>query len=152
MVLDSEEANLMKESLNNCETPPLEGEKKFCTESLESMVDNVISILGTHHLQAISTMINGSQHEKTVYKVASPLKKFLNQDKIVICHPEPFPQAVHYCHKSSEYEVYAVVLVGDNRSIVNAIVVCHHLKMVPKNNDPICHFLPEDHLIWVHSI
>jgi BURP domain len=161
MAPGSETAGLMKRSLNDCEAPALKGEKKFCSTSLESMVDNVISLLGTHDIQAISTKINGPQHEKGVYHIASPIKKFSN-DRIIICHPLPSPQAMHYCHINIAYKAYFVPMIGVNGSTVNALAVCHHdlinfnpsilsvLKVKP-GIDLICHFLPEDHIIWIRN-
>jgi BURP domain len=159
LVSGSEAAKLMENSLNTCEAPALKGEKKFCSTSLESMVDNAISLLGTHDIQAISTAINGPQHEKNLYHITSPIREF-SKDKFIICHPLPTAQAMHYCHTNIAYKAYLVPLVGVNGSKVNAIAVCHHdlinftpsilhvLKVKP-GLDLICHFLPEDHFLWV---
>lgn len=163
MAPHSEDAKLMKETITYCENPPMKGEKKLCSTSLESMVDNVISLLGTSNIQVMSTTttINGVQHEKlVVYTISSPIKKLSEEDELVICHPQPSPQAVHYCHKNTAYKVYIIPLTGNNGSMVNAITVCHHdlmnvdsfvLEVLKVNSraEPICHFLPEDHFIWV---
>jgi BURP domain len=161
MVPGSELARLMENSLNICEDPGLKGEKKFCSTSLESMVDNVISLLGTHDIQAISPTINGPQHEKNVYHISSPVKEFSN-DKIVICHPLPSPQAMHYCHTNIAYKAYLVTLVGANGSTVHGVTVCHHdlinfnpsilnVLQVKPGIDLICHFLPGDHILWTRT-
>ena len=161
MVPDSKDAKLMQETITMCEDPPTKGEKKLCSTSLESMVDNVISLLGTSNIQVMSTTINGPQHEKMVYTISSPIKKFSEQDELVICHPLPSPQAMHYCHKNIAYEVSIIPLVGHNGSMVSAVTVCHHdlinlnwyilevLKVKRSDMEPICHFLPEDHFLWI---
>ncbi|XP_078158149.1 BURP domain-containing protein 6-like [Carex rostrata] len=160
MAPNSEDAKLMEETITKCENPPTKGEKKLCSTSLESMVDNVISLLGTSNIQVMSTTINGHQHEKMAYKISSPIKKFSEQDELVICHPLPSPQAVHYCHKSTAYKVYIIPLIGNNGSMINAITVCHYDLMnidsfilevlkVKSGVEPICHFLPEDQFLWV---
>jgi BURP domain len=161
MVPGSEVATLMENSLNICESPALKGENKFCSTSLESMVENVISLLGTHDIQAISTRIDGPQNEQKEYHIASSIKEFSN-DRIVICHPLPTAQAMHYCHTNLAYKAYLIPLVGVNGSMANAVTVCHHdlmnfnpsilntLKVKP-GVDLICHFLPEDHVLWINS-
>ncbi|KAJ4797039.1 BURP domain-containing protein [Rhynchospora pubera] len=162
MTSDSKAVKLMEDTLNSCEVPPLKGEKKFCSTSLESLIDGVSSLLGTRDIQAISTIINEPQDEKMVYNVVAPIKKFSEQEKLVLCHPQPSPQAMHYCHTSSLYKVYIVPLVGNNGSMVNAIAVCHHdiknfkpfileaLK-IKSYNEPICHFLSGDQFVWFRN-
>lgn len=162
MVPGSEAAKQMENSLNTCEAPALKGEEKFCAVSLESMVDNIVSILGTHDIQAISTTINGPQRRKSVYNVVSPIRKFSKEDKLVICHPLSSPQATYYCHTNIAYKAYVVPLIGVDGSRVNALTVCHHdlvnfnsfilsvLKVKP-GVDSICHFLPEDHILWIRN-
>ncbi|KAJ1685763.1 hypothetical protein LUZ63_017153 [Rhynchospora breviuscula] len=159
MTSGSEEAKLIEDTLNTCEAPSLNAEKKFCSTSLESLIDNVSSLLGTRDIQAFSTIINEPRDESMVYNIASPIKKFPEQKKFVLCHPLPSPQAVHYCHTSSMYKVSIVPLVGNNGSMVNAITVCHHdiknfnpfileVLKIKSYNEPICHFLSGDQLVW----
>lgn len=100
----SKTAKRMEKIINACEGPAMEGEKNFCTTSLESMIDNVISLLGTHNLQVVSTTLTNGRDEKMTFKIASPIKKFSDQDRLVICHPVPSPRATNYCHSSFAYQ------------------------------------------------
>jgi BURP domain len=93
----------MEKVLSACERPPMKDEKKFCTTSIESMIDNLISLLGTHNLQVISTTTNGT-HKSMAFNITSRIKKFPAQDRVVICHPLPYPQMMYYCHSSIAYE------------------------------------------------
>ncbi|XP_078165530.1 BURP domain-containing protein 6-like [Carex rostrata] len=168
MVPGSKEAKQMEKILKDCEVQPLMGEKKFCSTSLEVMIDNVIALLGTTNIKALSTTIhrnNGrDQQGKTIYTIASPIKKIPYHSRLVICHQEPSPQAIHYCHTNHiAYGGFVIPLVGMDGSKVNAVAVCHHDKMnmhrfffealnvEPGAVEQICHFLPENHLIWVSS-
>ena len=42
----SAEANLLKQTIENCERPAIEGEEKYCATSFESFVDSIVSKLG----------------------------------------------------------------------------------------------------------
>lgn len=126
------------------------GEKRFRATSLESLIDDVVSL------------INGPRYETVTYKIASPVKKFPNRNKLAICHPEPSPQAIYNCHTSVAYKGYIVPLVGKNGSMTaTAVAVCHHDRVIFNHfllevleafeDEMICHFLPEDHFIWIRS-
>lgn len=167
MVPGSKEAKQIEKILKDCEEPTLIGEKRFCSTSLESMIDNVISLLGTTDVKALSTTVQRqtegiAQNGKVIYTIASPMKKIPYHTRLVICHQEPSPQAMHYCHTNIAYEGYVVSLVGKDGSKVNAVAVCHHdtinfnrffleLLNVEPGTEPVCHFLPENHLLWVSN-
>ncbi|KAJ4749701.1 BURP domain-containing protein [Rhynchospora pubera] len=166
MVPSSKEAKDLKQLIVDCEAPNMVGETKFCPTSLESMIDNVVSLMGTHDVSALTTTINSTkliaQHNKVVYRTTSPIKSFPDHTKLIICHPSPCAQAVHYCHTNTKYKGYVIPLMGSDGSTVNALTICHHdymnfnpgffevLKMEP-GSQPICHFLPENHIVWVRS-
>nr|GMD46036.1 BURP domain protein RD22-like [Ipomoea batatas] len=123
---DSKEARVMKKTLEECEAPAMMGEEKLCATSLESMVDFSVSQMG-----------------KNV---------------------KSYAYAVFYCHKTQNTEVYEVSLVGaDDGAKVKAVAVCHkdtsawnpnHLAFqvlkVKPGTVPVCHFLPDDHAVWVN--
>ncbi|KAF3320352.1 BURP domain-containing protein 3 [Carex littledalei] len=106
-------------------------------------------------------MNQGLNFDQTIIGV-SPIKKIPYHSKLVVCHQEPSPQAVHYCHTNIAYEGYVVPLIGKDGSKVNAVAVCHHdtinfnrffleLLNVEPGVEPVCHFLPINHLVWVSS-
>ncbi|KAF3340455.1 BURP domain-containing protein 3-like protein [Carex littledalei] len=161
----SKEAKQIKRGLSDCESPVPKGTKQFCATSLESMIDNVISELGTQNLQVISTiqLVKRGAKEKIFYKVGSPVKE-LPQEKFVLCHPVASPQAVFYCHTAPKFKGYVIPLEGNNGTKVNALAICHYdtkdfspvfFEMLNVNLTTklvICHFLMKDYLAWTpHS-
>ncbi|CAH1447705.1 unnamed protein product [Lactuca virosa] len=156
----SVEAQDMKQTLSECENKGIEGEEKYCATSLESMVDFSTSKLGKN-VKAISTEVNA--------KESTPLQKYtiegakkLAADKAVVCHKQNYAYAVFYCHKTVSTRAYSVSLVGADGTKAKAVAVCHtdtskwnpkHLAFqvlkVKPGTVPVCHFLPEDHIVWV---
>ncbi|KAK7384899.1 hypothetical protein VNO78_30602 [Psophocarpus tetragonolobus] len=156
----SDEAQVVKNTLNECEGPSLRGEEKLCVTSLESMVDFASSKLGNDNVDAVSTEVR-KESGLQQYTMAPGVKK-LGQNKAVVCHKENYPYAVFYCHKSDTTRVYSVPLEGADGSRVKAVAVCHtdtskwnpkHLAFqvlkVQPGTVPVCHFLPQDHVVFV---
>jgi hypothetical protein len=159
---DSTEYEDVKQTITECEEPGLIGEEKTCVTSLESMVDFVTSILG-NNVEAVSPeVMNRENTELQEYTVAKGVKILGEVDKVVVCHLMNYPYAVFYCHKLNATTAYSVPLEGVNGSRVKDIAVCHSdtskwspdqlafqlLKTTP-GTSTICHFLPQDHLVWV---
>ncbi|KAJ0784865.1 putative BURP domain-containing protein [Helianthus annuus] len=157
---DSMEAEIMKQTLNECESTGIEGEEKYCATSLESMVDFSTTKLGKN-VKAISTEVS-SKESTPLQKYKIELAKKLAANKAVVCHKQNYAYAVFYCHKTVSTQAYAVSMVGADGTKVNAVAVCHtdtakwnpkHLAFqvlkVKPGTVPICHFLPEDHVVWV---
>ena len=101
------------------------------------------------------------ENEKQQYIIAKGIKK-LGENKIVACHKLNYPYAVFYCHKIDATKVYTVPLEGADGTKVKAIAVCHtdtsqwnpkhfafKLFKVQPGTVPVCHFVPQDHVIWV---
>ncbi|KAM0065725.1 putative BURP domain-containing protein [Helianthus debilis subsp. tardiflorus] len=157
---DSMEGQDMKQTLNECENKGIEGEEKYCATSLESMVDFVTTKLGKK-VKAISTEVNAKE-STPLQKYKVELAKKRGRDKVVVCHKQIYPYAVFYCHETVATQAYAASVVGVDGMKVNAVAVCHidtakwnpkHLAFqvlkVKPGRVPICHFLPEDHVVWV---
>ncbi|KAJ4746516.1 BURP domain protein [Rhynchospora pubera] len=156
---ESEAAKHVEETLRLCEQAShLEGEIKFCATSLESMIDFVISVLGSgDNLKVIATTVIDGK-EETEYKITAEAME-MPGDNVVICHPMPYPYTVFYCHEVKATKAYVVPLVGKLGSIVSAVAVCHKntasldpiiFKMLKaRPGSPLCHFLHKDHLVWV---
>ncbi|NP_001267970.1 rd22-c protein precursor [Vitis vinifera] len=156
---ESVEAQIIKNTIKECEAPGTKGEEKYCATSLESMIDFSISKLGKR-VQAISTEVV-KETQKQKYTIAAGVKKMAG-DESVVCHKQNYPYAVFYCHKTQTTRAYMVPLVGADGTRAKAVAVCHtdtsewnpkHLAFqvlkVKPGTIPICHFLPEDHIIWV---
>lgn len=155
----SEEAEIVKNTIAECEEPGVVGEEKRCVTSLESMVDFTTSKLGKN-VEAVSTDVN-KEKELQQYTIAPGVKK-LTEDKAVVCHKENYPYAVFFCHKTNAVKAYFVPLEGVDGSRVKAVAVCHtdtskwnpkHLAFqvlkVKPGTVSVCHFLPQDHVVWV---
>ncbi|XP_076932271.1 BURP domain protein RD22-like isoform X3 [Bidens hawaiensis] len=158
---DSVEAKMMKQTLNECENSGIEGEEKYCATSLESMVDFSTTKL-SKNVKAISTEVNAKFSTCPIQKYKIKVVKKLAAKKAVVCHKQNYPYSVFYCHKTVSTEAYAVLMVGVDDTKVKAVAVCHtdtakwnpkHLAFqvlkVKPGTVPICHFLPEDHVVWV---
>ncbi|KAF9615604.1 hypothetical protein IFM89_024698 [Coptis chinensis] len=132
----SMEAEAMKQTVKECEKPASqEEEEKSCATSLESMK----------------------------YIIAPGVKK-MGGENSVVCHKQTYAYAVFYCHKTKSTEAYKVPLVGADGTKATAVAVCHtdtskwnpkHLAFqvlkVKPGTVPICHFLPEDHIVWTSN-
>ncbi|XP_076905608.1 BURP domain protein RD22-like [Bidens hawaiensis] len=150
----------MKKTIDECEDKGMEGEKKYCATSLEAMVDFSTSELGKK-VKAVSTEVNARK--------STPLQKYtivearkLASDVAVVCHKQNYQYAVFYCHKTITIKAYVVSLLGVDGTKAKAAAVCHtdtakwnpkHLAFrvlkVKQGTTPVCHFLPEDHVVWV---
>ncbi|GLT85403.1 hypothetical protein SLE2022_035930 [Rubroshorea leprosula] len=155
----SEEAEIMRNTIQECEQPQIQGEDKYCATSLESMIDYSTSKLG-RSVQAISTEVE-KQTQMQEYTIEAGVKK-TEGDKAVVCHKQNYAYAVFYCHESETTRAYMVPLKGADGTKVKAVAVCHtdtskwnpkHLAFqvlkVKPGTVPVCHFLPQDHIVWV---
>ncbi|RDX66212.1 BURP domain protein RD22, partial [Mucuna pruriens] len=155
----SEEAQMVKNTISECEAGGIKGEEKYCATSLESMVDFSTSKLGKN-VKVVSTEVD-KETGLQKYSVTPGVKK-LAGDKAVVCHKLNYPYAVFNCHKTETTRPYSVPLEGANGIRVKAVAVCHtdtsqwnpkHLAFqvlkVKPGTVPVCHFLPEDHVVWL---
>lgn len=151
------ESETMKNTISECEAPAIKGEEKYCATSLESMVDFTTSELG-NKVSAVSTDVE-KESELQKYTIVGSKKL---GEKAVICHKQNYAYAVFYCHKTNNVEAYTVSLVGNDGTKAKAAAICHtdtsswnpkHLAFqvlnVKPGSVPVCHFLPEDHVVWV---
>ncbi|GAB2275641.1 hypothetical protein Dimus_010399 [Dionaea muscipula] len=160
----SEEAVIMKHTIEECETKGISGEDKLCATSMESMVDYAASKLG-NRVEAVSTDA-GKEAEATKTKkyTITGVKRIDGGGEALACHKMRYAYAVFYCHTTAMTEAYTVELAGDGGGKVKAAAVCHkdtagwnpkHLAFqvlkVKPGSVPVCHFLPEDHIVWVRS-
>ncbi|EOY29656.1 BURP domain-containing protein, putative isoform 2 [Theobroma cacao] len=155
----SAEAEIMKNTIKECEQPQIQGEDKYCATSLESMIDFSTSKIGKN-AYAISTEVQKQTPEQK-YTIAAGVHK-MGGDKSVVCHKQNYAYAVFYCHKSETTRAYMVHLEGADGTKAKAVAICHtdtsawnpkHLAFqvlkVEPGTIPICHFLPQDHIVWI---
>lgn len=157
---NSMESEIIKKTIKECEEPGIKGEEKYCATSLESMIDFSISKLGKN-VHAISTE---TEKETQLQKYTISGVKKVTDDKAVVCHKLNYVYAVFYCHKAQTTEAFDVSLVGADGTKAKAVAICHkdtsewnpkHLAFqvlkVKPGTVPVCHFLPEDHIVWVSN-
>ncbi|XP_021867152.1 BURP domain protein RD22 isoform X2 [Spinacia oleracea] len=155
----SEEAKVLSHRIELCEEPTIEGVEKKCVTSLESMVDYVISKIGTN-VKALTTQV---EKDSTMEYTIKGVKKLVKDDReTVVCHKMGYPYALFFCHRTKTIRSYMVSLIGKDGSIIEAVAACHKetndfldnyaknvLNVVPGSTH-ICHFPPaEDTIIWV---
>ncbi|KAH0449472.1 hypothetical protein IEQ34_020164 [Dendrobium chrysotoxum] len=163
----SAEAAATEKTLSDCEAAPMAGEKKLCATSLESMVDFVRTRLGTTEVVAVATEGGGSAGERRFYKVGLVRTVAEAGGKgVVSCHQAAYAYAVFFCHATTSSEVYEVEMVEEGGGTgVKAVAVCHtdtagwnpkHLAFrvlnVKPGTVPVCHFLPQNHLVWAEKV
>uniref|UniRef100_A0A5B7BKH7 Putative dehydration-responsive protein RD22 n=1 Tax=Davidia involucrata TaxID=16924 RepID=A0A5B7BKH7_DAVIN len=157
---DSMEAAIIKQTIKECEEPGIKGEDKYCATSLESMVDFSTTKLGKN-VEALSTDVEKEETPMQEYSIVG-VKKMGSEKSSVVCHKQNYAYAVFYCHKTDTTKAYLVSLVGADGTKAKAVAVCHtdtsawnpkHLAFqvlkVKPGTVPVCHFLPEDHIVWV---
>ncbi|GLJ54975.1 hypothetical protein SUGI_1180290 [Cryptomeria japonica] len=142
---DSDMGVAMKETLQECESPAIKGESKYCATSLESMIDYSTSRLGSNHVTVLAT---------NVPKTAKSMK----QEYTIV--------GVKYVSKPGEKSVGTrtarVWVKGEDGSRAEAVAVCHadtsawnpnHVAFQVLNVKPgaasLCHFIPQDHVVWL---
>ncbi|XP_057522893.1 BURP domain protein RD22 [Amaranthus tricolor] len=157
---NSEEAKVIENTIKGCESKGIKGEQKYCATSLESLVDYAKNTLGKN-VKAMSTEAENINSKAQKYTIVA-VKKVANDNEAAVCHKQNYAYAVFYCHKTRETSAYVVSLVGADGSRAKAMAICHedtkgwnpkHLAFqvlnVKPGSVPICHFLPEDHIVWV---
>lgn len=154
---DSEVAKIMKDTLQVCEQPALEGDSRLCATSLESLIDFSISKLGKN----MKVLSNEGEMGSQEYELGDGVK--VVADKSVVCHKQRYPYAVFYCHAIHKTRVYTLPFVGTQDGTKAEVVASCHLDTsawnpkhtafqvlkVKPGSVPVCHFLPRDDLIMI---
>jgi hypothetical protein len=171
----SAEAAQVEDTLSKCQEPPLAGEAKACTTSLESTVQTAMEMLGT-----TTTQLQGGGGGDYVWAATSalprggllPRRQYVVQtvtplvgSRYVSCHKVPFPYAVYQCHVTNRgYKAYMVSLSGRHEGpMVSLLAFCHFdtscwnpmhpafqiLNTHPGGSTPVCHFMSYGNLAFV---
>ncbi|GAA0183794.1 hypothetical protein LIER_31145 [Lithospermum erythrorhizon] len=154
----SREATAMRNTIDMCEAPAIQGEQKKCVSSIESMIEFSTSKLGKN-VQALASEIE--QGTKPQKYIIVGLKNMEN-DKTIACHKQMYPYAIFNCHLTFGTNVHKVSLIGLDGAKVKGVAICHkdtsawspnhlafyELKVKP-GTVPICHFLPGDDILWI---
>uniref|UniRef100_A0A7N0TM47 BURP domain-containing protein n=1 Tax=Kalanchoe fedtschenkoi TaxID=63787 RepID=A0A7N0TM47_KALFE len=158
---ESPTAQLIKDTLKECELPAEEGEVKTCATSLESMIDFSVQRLGKN-IQAVST--EAEKDTKLQKFTFLPGLKRIGDGKAVACHKQDYAYAVFYCHDVTGARAYVAPFVGTSGTKVKAVGVCHtntstwnpeheafKILDVKPGGEPVCHFLPEYNVLWTRK-
>uniref|UniRef100_A0A0E0KZU7 BURP domain-containing protein n=1 Tax=Oryza punctata TaxID=4537 RepID=A0A0E0KZU7_ORYPU len=144
-------ADAMRSSLAECEAAPLAGEAKHCATSIESMVEF-----------AASTEVDRAEPApRQAYKVEAVKPMPVFGGDMVACHGMAYAYAVFGCHNTT-VAAYTVILAGADGTKAEALAACHvdaapgvaeeykRLGVKP-GSVPVCHFLPQDNMLWVRN-
>ncbi|KAF3454279.1 hypothetical protein FNV43_RR04726 [Rhamnella rubrinervis] len=155
----SVEAEILRQTIEECEQAGIKGEDKYCATSLESLVDFCVSKLGNKNIKVYSTEVD--KETKQEYKIVDKGVKKIG-DRSVVCHNRNYAYAVFYCHEIQATKAYMVSMVTTDGTKAEAVAVCHtdtrswnhkhfafRLLKIEPGTVPICHFLPTDSLVWV---
>lgn len=162
-------ADAMWSTLAECEAARLAGEttkhKHYCATSLESMVEFVASSLGTRDVHAVSTEVISTltPTPRQAYRVEAVRPVAVPGGDMVACHGMPYAYAVFGLH-GLKGAAYTVTLAGADGTVAQAVAACHgdvdghgavaeaykRLGVAP-GSVAICHFLPQDDMIWVRN-
>ncbi|CAN6356895.1 unnamed protein product [Urochloa humidicola] len=161
----SDEAAQVRDTLNRCQAPPLAGEVKTCTTSLEATVSSAVDMLGTGHgVWAATSAIPRGGLPRQPYTVKGVTK--VEGDRYVSCHKVPFPYAVFQCHMTKlGYVAHVVSFSGLQGGQEAAMLAYCHLDTSDWNpahpafevlnthpgGTPVCHFMPYANLVFVKT-
>ncbi|KAB2628774.1 BURP domain-containing protein 3-like [Pyrus ussuriensis x Pyrus communis] len=158
----SDEADLIKGTIQNCDSPGASDEAKQCVTSLESMIDFATSTLGSKNVLAIATEVEQGAAPMQKYTITVDGAKRLAASNIMVCHKMSYAYAVFYCHSIEKTTTYVVPLQGADGSKAKAVAACHqdtsqwypnHYAFkelnVERGTVPICHFLKAEDVAWV---
>jgi hypothetical protein len=171
------EAAQVEDTLSKCQQPPIAGEMKACTTSLESTVKAAMEMLGTTTSQlqgggggggdyvwvATSALPRGGLLPRRQYVVQAVTP--LDGSGYVSCHKVPFPYAVYQCHVTyTGYGGYKVSLRDRQEGpTVSLLAFCHFdtsswnpmhpafqiLTTRPGASTSVCHFMSYGNLAFV---
>ncbi|KAK3136951.1 hypothetical protein QOZ80_5BG0445540 [Eleusine coracana subsp. coracana] len=163
---DSAEAAQLKNTLTGCQAPPIAGEVKSCTTSLEATVQSAMSMLGATgggEVWAAASEIPRAGLPRQPYSVRAVTP--ILQAGYASCHMVPFPYAVYRCHHLAQvgYRSYNVSISGLHEGSNFAMLAVCHLDFSHWNpaqpafkvlqtrpgGTPVCHFVPYGNLAFV---
>ncbi|XP_042495074.1 polygalacturonase-1 non-catalytic subunit beta-like [Macadamia integrifolia] len=137
-------------------------EKSTCVTSAENLIDFVVKKLG-HHVRVWNTeSIEGSCENVTIGTVKLISGNLFEPP--ALCHSQPFPFQVYYCHVLQKVKVYAVDLHA-KKKVNHAVMACHYDTSTWSSNHPafkllgfgpgqieVCHWINKNGMVWTKSL
>ncbi|XP_042489369.1 polygalacturonase-1 non-catalytic subunit beta-like [Macadamia integrifolia] len=102
---------------------PIRGEKCTCATSAEDLVDFVVKKLGKHVRLWSTESVEGSCENVTIGAVKLIYGNLFEPP--ILCHSQPFPFQVYYCHVLPKVKVYAVDIHA-SKKVNHVIMACHY--------------------------
>ncbi|XP_042515905.1 polygalacturonase non-catalytic subunit AroGP2-like [Macadamia integrifolia] len=151
----------MQGTLETCEKSPIRGEQSTCVTSIEDLIDFVVKTLG-HHLHIWSPgSIEGSYENVTIGAVKVIYGNV--SEPPVLCHSQPFPFQVYFCHVLQKVKVYVVDIYA-RKKVNHAIMTCHYDTSTWNPNHhafkwlgfgpgliEVCHWINENAMVWTKT-
>ncbi|XP_042489368.1 polygalacturonase non-catalytic subunit AroGP2-like [Macadamia integrifolia] len=147
----------IQDTLNICEKSPIRGEQCTCATSGEDLIDFVVRKLGQHVRVWSSESIEGSYENATIGAVKLIYGNLYEPP--TLCHSQPFPFQVYYCHVLPKVKIYAVDIHAQKK-VNHVIMACHydtstwspnHLAFKLLNFGPglieVCHWINENGMV-----
>ncbi|XP_042487027.1 polygalacturonase-1 non-catalytic subunit beta-like [Macadamia integrifolia] len=161
VVDDSNMNEYIQDTLKICEKRPIQGEQCTCATSAEDLIDFVFEKLG-HHVSIWSTEnFEGSYENVTIGAVKLIYGNFSKPP--ALCHSQPFPFQVYYCHVLQKIKVFAVHIYAQKK-VNHAIMVCHYDTSTWNPNHSafkllgfgpglieVCHWINENEMVWTKN-
>ena len=136
---------MIVKSLSECEKPPSPGETKRCVSSAEDMIDFVISLLGRNIAVRSTENVKGSKQN------------------IMIGSVKVISRLLYSCHSVPKVRVFeADILDPNSKAKINHGVASCHMHTSDSNPNQAeltiasgpgqieaCHWVFENHLIWI---
>ncbi|XP_038691897.1 BURP domain-containing protein BNM2A-like [Tripterygium wilfordii] len=160
---DSVRAKAMQDTLEECESKPIQGEAMACATSFESLLEFANTIFGQKDEIKVLATTHNAMWNSISYTIMD--FKEIPTRKVIGCHPMPYPYKVYRCHHQfdGETKAFRVLLKGDVGDRFNTYAVCHmntsnwdpnHISfrlLNTKSPSPVCHVFPEGHLLWIQT-
>ncbi|KAL9255686.1 BURP domain-containing protein [Drosera capensis] len=128
-------------TLTTCEKKMTLTNQKYCTTSLQSMVDYVTSELRTDAKAFFSTVPKETMMQE--YVVSRVRKLGDGRSAAISCHKIGYPYTVFVCYKQAARTPYMVSLEAADGSKIKVAVLCH--------KDAPCRFLYQHDVLWVRN-
>ncbi|XP_042475798.1 polygalacturonase non-catalytic subunit AroGP2-like [Macadamia integrifolia] len=152
----------IQDTIKVCEQSPIQGEQCTCAISAEDLIDFVVEKLGHHVLVWSTESVEGSYENVTIETVKLIYGNL--SEPPVLCHSQPFPFQVYYCHVLPKVKVFAVDIHAQKK-VNHAIMACHydtstwnpnHLAFKFLGFGPglieVCHWINENGVLWTKMI
>ncbi|XP_042484878.1 polygalacturonase non-catalytic subunit AroGP2-like [Macadamia integrifolia] len=162
VVDDSNMDEYIQDTLKICEKSSIQCLHCTCATSAEDLIDFIIEKLG-HHVGIWSTENVEGSYENVTIGAMKLIYGNLSEPP-VICHSQPFPFQVYFCHILQKVKVYAVDIHA-RKKVNHAIMACHydtstwnpnHLAFKLLGFGPglieVCHWMNKNGVVWTKTL